>query len=168
MKMKWIALLPLSVVFVGLLFPDASLSCSCEFPGTPLEELASHDAVFIGRVVEIVEPSEDRDYEWILFKRSAVWKGPLGEGIAIRTRRTDEPMCGFSFEVGGEYLVYALLEDGALETSICSRTSSLAVATEDVALLGEPLFRYVTTSVDPMSWGGVKLGHLLASGSGLF
>ena len=158
----------LAVVFAGLLFPAAALSCSCEFPGTPLEELAFRDAVFIGRVVEIVKPSADGDYEWIWFKRSAVWKGPLGEDIAIRTGRTDEPMCGFPFEVGGEYLVYALLEDGALETSICSRTSSLAAATDDVALLGEPIFRPVATSVDRMSWGGVKLGHLLASGSGLF
>ena len=53
MKMKWIALLPLAVVFAGLLVPDASLSCSCEPPGTPLEELALYDAVFTGRVVEI-------------------------------------------------------------------------------------------------------------------
>ena len=163
MKMKWIALLQLAVVFAGLLFPDAALSCSCEFPGTPLEELAFRDAVFIGRVVEIVEPSEEEEDVWILFKLSAVWKGPLGEDIAIRTGR-DEAMCGFSFEVGGEYLVYALLEDGALETSICSRTSSLAVAIEDVAQLGEPIFRQVATSVAPMSWGGVKRGHLLDSG----
>ena len=48
MKMKWIALLPLAVVFAGLLVPDASLSCSCEPPGTPLEELALYDAVFTG------------------------------------------------------------------------------------------------------------------------
>ena len=33
MKMKWTALLPLAVVFTGLLVPDASLSCSCEPPG---------------------------------------------------------------------------------------------------------------------------------------
>ena len=58
--------------------------------------------------------------------------------------------------------------DGHLHTGICSCTNHLAAATEDVAQLGEPLFRYVTTSVDPMSWGGVKLGPLLASGSGLF
>ena len=48
MKMKWIALLPLAVVFAGLLVPEASLSCSCEPPGTPLEELALYDAVFTG------------------------------------------------------------------------------------------------------------------------
>ena len=91
--MKWIALLPLAVVFAGLLVPDASLSCSCEPPGTPLEALASHDAVFTGRVVEIAEtPEED---VWILFKLSAVWKGGLGEDIAIRTRQTDAESRGF-------------------------------------------------------------------------
>ena len=55
MKMKWTALLPLAVVFTGLLVPEASLSCSCEPPGTPLEELALYDAVFTGRVVAIAQ-----------------------------------------------------------------------------------------------------------------
>ena len=55
MKMKWTALLPLAVVFAGLLVPDASLSCRCEPPGTPLEELALYDAVFTGRVVAIAQ-----------------------------------------------------------------------------------------------------------------
>lgn len=96
-----------------------------------------------------------------------MWKGTLGEDIAIRTLQTDAE-CGYSFEVGGEYLVYALLEDGALYTSICSRTNRLAAATDEVVLLGEPIFRQVTTLVAPMSWGGVKLGHLLTRGSGLF
>ncbi len=162
MKMKWIASLPLALVFAGLLVPDAALSCSCEPPGTPLEALASHDAVFTGRVVEIAEtPEED---VWVLFKLSAVWKGVLGEDIAIRTEQTDAE-CGYSFEVGGEYLVYAFsLGNGDLYTGICSRTNPLAAATEDIAQLGEPIFRKVATSVAPMSWGGVKLGHLFDSG----
>ena len=164
MKMKWIALLPLAVVFAGLLVPDASLSCSCEPPGTPLEELALYDAVFTGRVVEIAAiagtPEED---VWILFQLSAVWKGELREDIAIRTGPYDAA-CGYPFEVGGEYLVYAyFLGDGDLYTGLCSRTNSLAAATEDIAQLGEPIFRQVVTSIAPMSWGGVKLGHLLDS-----
>ncbi|MYA23583.1 MAG: hypothetical protein F4Z30_12750 [Gemmatimonadetes bacterium] len=166
MKMKWIALLPLAVVFAGLLVPDASLSCSCEPPGTPLEELALYDAVFTGRVVAIDQiagtPEED---VWILFQLSAVWKGALREDIAIRTGPYDAA-CGYPFEVGGEYLVYAyFLGDGDLYTGLCSRTNSLAAATEDAAQLGEPIFRQVASSVPPMSWGGVKRGHLLNSGT---
>ena len=142
MKMKWTALLPLAVVFTGLLVPDASLSCSCEPPGTPLEELALYDAVFTGRVVAIAQvagtPEEDVR---ILFQLSAVWKGALREDIAIRTGPYDAA-CGYPFEVGGEYLVYAYSPgDGDLYTGLCSRTNSLAAATEDVAQLGEPIFR---------------------------
>ena len=70
------------------------------------------------------------------------------------------------FEVGGEYLVYAyFLGDGDLYTGICSRTNSLAVASEDLAQLGEPIFRSVATSVAPMSWGGVKRAPPLRRGS---
>ena len=172
MQMKRIALLLLAVVFAGLLVPDTSLSCSCETPGTSLEALALDDAVFIGRVVVIVEATDDESWEsWIFFKLSAVWKGAFREDIAaIRTGTGwDEAHCGYDFEVGGEYLVYARLwGDGYLHTGICSRTNHLAAATEDVELLGEPIFRPVATSVDRMSWGGVKLGRLFARGSGLF
>lgn len=165
MKMKWTALLPLAVVFTGLLVPDASLSCSCEPPGTPLEELALYDAVFTGRVVAIAQiagtPEED---VWILFQLSAVWKGALREDIAIRTGPYDAA-CGYSFKVGGEYLVYAYFPgDGDLYTGLCSRTNSLTAAREDVEQLGEPIFRQIATSVVPMSWGGVKRGHLLDFG----
>ena len=166
---KRVALFPLAVVFAGLLFPDAALSCSCEPPGTPLEALALDDAVFTGRVVAIAEASDDEyEYEsWIFFKLSAVWKGSFrADIVAIRTETgQDVAHCGYDFEVGGEYLVYARLwGDGHLHTGICSRTNHLAAATEDVALLGEPIFRPVATSVAPMSWGGVKRGHLLDSG----
>ena len=120
MKRKWIALLPLAVVFAGLLIPDASLSCSCEPPGTPLEALALDDAVFTGRVVAIMEATDDESWEsWIFFKLSAVWKGAFREDIAaIRTGTGwDVAHSGYDFEVGGEYLVYARLwGDGYLHT----------------------------------------------------
>ncbi len=160
MKMKHIASLPLAVVFAGLLVPDASLACSCETLESALEALAYHDAVFTGRVVEVAEAPEDDLY--VLFKLSAVWKGELREDVAIRTYR-DEAGCGYYFEVGGEYLVYSSLHKGTLYTSICTRTNRLAAATDDVEQLGEPMFRRVATSVDRMSWGGVKRGLLLAT-----
>lgn len=172
MKRKRIALLPLAVVFAELLVPDASLSCSCESPGTPLEALAVYDAVFTGRVVKIAEATDGEAWEsWIFFQLSAVWKGAFREDMAaIRTGTgQDVAHCGYDFEVGSEYLVYAhLWGDGHLHTGICSRTNHLAAATEDLELLGEPIFRPVATSVDRMSWGGVKLGRLLARGSGIF
>ena len=109
----------------------------------------------------IAEATDDESWEsWIFFKLSAVWKGAFREDIAaIRTGTGQDVVahCGYDFEVGGEYLVYARLwGDGHLHTGICSRTNHLAAATEDVAQLGEPIFRQVATSVAPMSWGGVK------------
>ena len=139
------------------LAPWPVLSCSCEPPGSPLEELALYDAVFAGQVVEIVEKIEDPEDLTISFELSAVWKGELGMDVSIGTRLWSAG-CGYHFELGEQYLVYAYSsEDGTLRTGICSRTMLLAAAANDREQLGEPTSRWQLTSVDPMSWGGVKI-----------
>ena len=128
------------------------LSCSCEPPGPPLEELAVRDAVFAGRVVEIVEKIADTEdlsipFErssedlWIHFELSAVWKGELRKDVAIRTG-ADDAQCGYYFELGEQYLVYASSWQGDLYAGICSRTNALAAAAGEVEQLGEPISRW--------------------------
>jgi hypothetical protein len=45
--------------------------------------------------------------------------------------------CGYRFEVGARYLVFAYGDDAKLETNICQRTKELAQAAEDLKLLGK-------------------------------
>ncbi len=66
--------------------------------------------------------------------------------ITVVTARW-EPSCGYEFQQGQEYLVYARTVDATLvpkqpanivlQTGLCSRTQPLAEATQDLAALGD-------------------------------
>ena len=149
-------LTPVSVVavsfalLVGVLwfFGDTEqvYACSCVQPGSPSEELEKFSAVFAGRVVS-VQHSYDPDgrsvsrgdRSTIGFEVSAVWKGAVYEDMDITTPPTGGS-CGFTFEEGEEYIVYAYdspYVDGGYTTGICSRTALLEQAQEDIDALGE-------------------------------
>ena len=121
-------------------------ACSCVQPGSPSEELEKFSAVFAGTVVS-VQHSYDRDgrsvsredRSTIGFEVSAVWKGAVYEDMSITTPPTGGS-CGFTFEEGEEYIVYAYdspYVDGGYTTGICSRTALLEQAQEDIDALGE-------------------------------
>jgi hypothetical protein len=72
------------------------------------------------------------------------WKGTK-EKIVPLTTANDGAACGFTFEFGKSYLVYAYLggletdEKRLLETNICTRTCPFeAEAKEEIKLLGKP------------------------------
>jgi hypothetical protein len=146
----------LSVVVVGsaLFFslpPCTVFACSCLQPGTPIAELNRSDAVFAGTVVAIDGPSGvptlTTSFPFIVFQNSSadpvsvtfdvsdVWKGPAYRQISVATSG-DSASCGYSFQIGETYLVYAMGQGAELTTSLCSRTSSLSQAQSDLAALG--------------------------------
>ncbi|MXY43763.1 MAG: hypothetical protein F4Y50_06880 [Dehalococcoidia bacterium] len=134
-------------------------ACSCVQPGTPSEELEKISAVFAGRVVSVRHSYDPDgrsvtrdDRSTIGFEVSAVWKGTVYEDMSITTPPTGGS-CGFTFEEGEEYIVYAYdspYVEGGYTTGICSRTALLEQAQEDIDELGEgraPLGR--TTGAAP-------------------
>jgi hypothetical protein len=64
--------------------------------------------------------------------------------------------CGFDFEVGKEYVVYAS-DEGQLETSICSGTSLLVAGTQD----GNGEVAITNSSAEPIE--EEKSGNSIAS-----
>ena len=48
-----------------------------------------------------------------------------------------EASCGYPFEMGQSYLVYAFGLESSLETHLCTRNQPLAAAAEDLSGLGE-------------------------------
>ena len=125
--------------------PVPVYACSCVQPGSPSEELEKFSAVFAGRVVSVQHSYDPEggiitpdDHFTIGFKVSAVWKGSVHEDMYITTPLTDGA-CGFTFDVGEEYIVYAYdssYDDGGYTTGICSRTGLLGNAEEDLDELG--------------------------------
>lgn len=113
-----------------LVVPKPCLACSCEWPpGTPAKELASHDAVLAGRVVDIVEPADYTlsDYLQITFAVSSVYKGQAQQMVAISTA-ADGAQCGYPFELGEQYLVYGCSSEDGLHAGLCSLRNNLLEA----------------------------------------
>ena len=108
-------------------------ACTCLMPKNGKTDVRkSRDeasSVFVGRVVEI------RKHEKVvgefglriafetIFAVSRAWKGVTQERVRVFTNG-DSAMCGRSFEVGKEYLVYGVRSDekGAFSDNLCSRT----------------------------------------------
>lgn len=135
------------LIALGLIlgtFAMVGVACSCAPNPEPLVALDQADAVFAGRIVGLaLKPDEDPaigvSFETleVTVAVHSVWKGDTGEDIVIYTAYTC-CVCGYAFQLGEEYLIYAFAEDdGTLRTSICSRTMLLSAASEDLAALGD-------------------------------
>lgn len=77
----------------------------------------------------------------VLFAVQNTWKG-INETQVIITTGLGGGDCGYEFEEGKEYLVYAFesrmySEEEKLVTIICDRTTLLNSAEEDLSILGE-------------------------------
>ena len=77
-------------------------------------------AVFTGKVMEVTRKS---DSLLVKFKIETIWKGISTKETVVRTAE-NSAMCGFNFEVGKKYLVYAGGKGENPETNICTRTSA--------------------------------------------
>jgi hypothetical protein len=135
-------LLIAAVVLPLLAAAPAAHACTCAPPSDPRTELEHADAVFSGRVVEVEPGEQEHGFRRLAvrFALDAVWKGlPAGEEATVRTAE-HSAACGYSFEPGETYLVYAYDDDaGELTTGLCTRNAPLSRAAEDLAALGEPL-----------------------------
>lgn len=113
-----------SAILIGA--PIAALACSCAAPATPADALARSSATFVGHVIDIDKSFLDSlgltrsGLHDVTFRVERAWKGALGDTVVIRTRLTGES-CGYRFEIGRDYLVYATGEP-ALITGICTGT----------------------------------------------
>ena len=129
------------LLLLGLLaFPAEVFSCSCAPPGEDVEtdikvSLGRADVVFLGKaekVVRVATPKEiikkegyDPEIDETTFKVLKSWKGVSSDRIVSRIS-TVCCMCGYHFEAGKTYLVYASMRDGGtISTSICNRTQPL-------------------------------------------
>ncbi|WOV88525.1 hypothetical protein QWT69_05265 [Sporosarcina oncorhynchi] len=130
------------VVTVFLWRPIDAAACSCVMPPPPEQALNDATAVFSGEVIDISDNVKviNGYGKTIRFKVDESWKGIDNGEVAINTGHGGGD-CGFQFEVGQSYLVYAVKSDmyapNTLSTTICNRTVQLANANDDLTALGE-------------------------------
>ncbi len=117
------------------------LACSCPTIGLTIEQkingqLDSAKAVFSGKVVEIVNKSQNRDLI-VKIKVEEFWKGNLPEEIIIETDRSDAA-CGYPFVSGKSYLIFAYVSDeNILTTGLCLPNREISKAEEELKILGK-------------------------------
>ena len=144
---KILSLTALAIVF--LLFNSVeSYACSCalDIKKVSLRKKVKRSvndagAVFSGKVVSIESDSDlpnKRYASKVKIEVDSLWKGDLSETVIVQTGIGGGD-CGFPFEVGESYLIYAYgsAKDNSLGTGICSRTQRLAQAAEDLKVLGK-------------------------------
>ena len=146
-----------SAVIAGLvaaltLLPAARAeACTCSVGGPVCETFWTTDVVFAGEVLDITplpNPAGEayRPHRKVRLRVMQSWRGGAG-GIVELTTGAGGGDCGYNFEQGVRYLVYARSRAGALSTGICSRTRPLAEAGEDLA--------YLKTALHPSATGRI-------------
>jgi hypothetical protein len=141
MKRCWWWLLGIAVLFC--LYGGArTYACSCVPPRSPSEEFTKSDAVFSGKVVRIYETTrkepeigERVSQHAVIFSVDRTWKGVNETHVVVYTGFS-EAACGYPFEAGKEYLVYAY-DDTDWVTGICSLTKPLSLAKPDIEAFGK-------------------------------
>jgi len=124
--------------FLIALTASDTFACSC-FPQEDLSiEKQVKDAyqksstVFVGKVVKVIEKP---DFNLVTFKVEKTWNNKFQSEITVSTAK-DSAACGYRFEIGKKYLVYADGENKNLTTNICTRTAS-ASSNKDIAFLNK-------------------------------
>lgn len=129
-----------AAVFGFLMFGASDVfACSC-MANTKLSKVEqiqnayqTATVVFYGEAIEVKrekiknEKFGEMEFVIVKFKVEKSWKGQKTDRIVVRTA-TSSAACGFNFESGRKYLVYATpASGGGLRTTNCSRTSASGV-----------------------------------------
>jgi hypothetical protein len=165
----------LAIIIVSaalLVVPAASdngaFACSCAGPRPASEVYQESDAVFVGKAVDI--KSKDH-FNIVQFDVDMAWKG-VPEGTVLVKTAESSATCGYDFEQGQNYLVYAHNSSNYLSTGTCGRTQPFEGAFQDLAYLGPG---YIPAPDQPIverepggSWLSVLLVGIAAIGTVAF
>ncbi len=137
-------LLPITLLLLALpvapwpLGASSARACSCSTP-TREQAFESAAAVFEGRVTEVTRSKEGPDGGapelMVTLQVVRAWKGVDGERMTVLTAG-DEAACGYSFQQGESYLVYAHQAKPRPRVSLCGRTRPAVEAGEDIDAMG--------------------------------
>jgi hypothetical protein len=103
-------------------------ACTCDLPLLNLtlrqqvkKAKKQSQAVFVGKVMQVLPKPEGYGVS-VKFRVENIWKGKLSQEVTIFTGQGGGD-CGYRFEVGESYLVYASGSNERLSTNICQRTA---------------------------------------------
>jgi hypothetical protein len=192
MRAKFVLIgVPLFILFLSV---ESARGCSCGGGGAPCLEYGRAAAVFVGTVVDVrdspqlgrdeARKGEDAGERWepraFKFAVEQTFLGLVGAEVEVRTGMGGGD-CGYRFEKGETYLVYAYAYGvgKSLTTNICSRTKLFAGAADDLEFLrsvptrapgvtisGEVMRRHLNTEGNVKTGGGMAGATLIVEGGG--
>lgn len=120
-------------------FTEKAYACSC-LVGTREKEFEGAAAVFEGQVTLVVTRPEvsgsSAKITEATLKVVQAWKGVKTQKTTLLTPASASE-CGFPFEVGKSYLIYAkALEGSNLGVTTCSRSREISDAQSDIRAMG--------------------------------
>lgn len=120
----------LALALFVLASAERSFACSCVASLEPEKKqvqqaFTDSTAIFSGEVLAISESRADKNSLLVKFKVTKLWKGGSKNEITITTNK-ESSMCGYRFEVGKKYLVYANGLKNELFVENCSRTTNIS------------------------------------------
>jgi hypothetical protein len=146
-RMRKATFISLALLGLVLFAAHSSFACSCIRTFKPLklqvtEAFKESAAIFSGEVISITPSSESEVA--VKFKVGKSWKGKFAEEVIITTPQNGA-MCGYTFDIGHAYLVYASGATDSLMTTNCSRTA-VASQKQDIKFLDRLKRRKVKAS----------------------
>jgi len=141
------------VVVSLLLLAPYALACSCINTGDPLKDVANHEAVFLGKVIasELVPMRKDggpyaprgtgqlkgsfRLYRITVLQVTERWTGEVAPFVILATGSGGGD-CGYSFEAGKSYLVYA---DRTKDTTLTKLAGATPALTTSLCTFNSPV-----------------------------
>ncbi len=140
----------LIVLVLTLFLSGHALACWClEGGGPACQEVwkTGNDAIFLGHVVKIEQIRGDLGmpvgaasmtstgkFNRVTFEVEEFYRGDSSKTLQVLAAG-DEGGCGYSFENGERYLVFAASHERQLTVSLCSATRPAKYATADMAYL---------------------------------
>ncbi|HMA37066.1 MAG TPA: hypothetical protein VKY74_21600 [Chloroflexia bacterium] len=143
---RWITAISLLCTLGITLQPRNAYACSCAPPPPLAEDFRGAAAVFSGtvRAIQVTGHSPDNstaqarpflDPTAVVLDVTAAWKGVHQAQVVVHTGGLGIG-CGFEFQSGQTYLVFAYQQGAELSTALCTRTADLSTAAADLQWLG--------------------------------
>lgn len=152
----------------GAFGSEKAYACSCAMFESYVDALETSSHVLDATVVAVKEKNQQQDLD-VTLSVTAVWKGEAEHEMHVVTS-SNSASCGYAFEAGQRYAVFANEYDGELHVSLCSATSELFDDSPIFQELGQPkelpvdrdhvngeLLSASPESTDPLSPEQIKL-----------
>lgn len=135
---------------LGLIGVEKAYACSCNVPGSYTEEMEKNSHVLDATVMNKKELEQGKlDIELSV---SAIWKGEAERETHVITA-DNSAACGYEFNIGRRYAVFAQEIEGELHVSLCSVTTQIIDESDIFTELGQPQKLPDVPKVEPTSIG---------------